>query len=227
MSDSTFDRAAALGGAGFVALAAAASAIAPTNMELDTDVAEVRRKISEHADRLGTGALLTALAMVSLGFFLGYLHKRLRASEPEEASSVPACFSVAAAALVTIGMVGAVLQALVAHHVDGFDDSTVLLAFRLWQLVSYDVLAFPAAVVMLLVGVRTVQTAMFPRWIGVVAIVSAILGVVTTAKLWVTGDPVPTALDSGGFVLALVWMVATGIAALVRPPAPLPRPQLA
>lgn len=217
MNDRTFDRAAALGGVGFVALAGVASAIAPTTMALDTDVAEIRSKVAEHADRLGASALLTGLAMLALGLFLGYLHRRLRAVEPRDCSSVPACFALAASSLVTIGLVGAVLQALVAHHLDGFDDSTVLLTFRLWQFVSYNLSALPAAVVMLLVGVRVVQTGMFPRWTGVVAIVSAFGGLGAVSVLYITGDNAPVMLDAGPFVLAGLWMVATGIAAIVRP----------
>lgn len=214
MMDRTFDRAAALGGIGFVALAGVASAIAPTTMALDTEAADIHSKLADHADRLGASALLTALAMLALGFFLSYLHQRLRAVDPVGGSSLPACFALASSALVTIGLVGAVLQALIAHHVDGFDDSTVLLTFRLWQFVSYNVSALPAAVVMLLFGVRVLQTSAFPRWIGAVAIVSAIGGLVAVSVLYITGDNAPAVLDVGPFILSGLWMVATGIAAV-------------
>lgn len=101
--------------------------------------------------------------------------------------------------------------------VDGFDDSTVLLTFRLWQFVSYNLSALPAAVVMLLAGVRAVQTGVFPRWTGVVAIVSALGGLVAVSVLYISGDNAPAVLDVGPFVLSGLWMVATGIAAVVRP----------
>lgn len=217
MDNWTFDRTAALGGIGFVVLAGVASAIGPTTMALDQSAAEIRDRIGDRADALGVGALLTALAMLAFGAFLAYVHERLRAVEPPGGSSLPACFALAGTALVAIGLAGAVLQALVAHHADGFDDPTLLLAFRLWQMVSYNVSALPAAVVMLLAGVRTLQTGVFPRWLGIIAIVAALAGLIAVSILYVTGEPAPAVLDTGGFALAGLWMAGTAIAAILRP----------
>ena len=216
MSDWTFDRAAAMGGIGFVVLAGVASAIAPTTLALDSSADEIRSKLAAHADALGAGALLTALAMLAIGFFLAHVHERLRSVETRNASSLPTCFALAGTALVTIGLLGAVLQAVVAHHADGFDDPTLLLTFRLWQMVSYNLSALPAGVVMLLAGVRTLQTGVFPRWLGVTAIVSGLAGLGAVSILYTTGEPAPQLLDGGAFALAGLWMAATGIAA-VRP----------
>lgn len=216
MNHWTYDRAAALGGVAFVVLAGSASVIAPTTLAVDSTADQIRDKLAGHADALGTGALLTALAMLALGFFLSYVHGRLQSVEPA-GSSLPASFALAGTALVTIGLVGAVLQALVAHHVAGFDDPTLLLTFRLWQMVSYNLSALPAAVVMLLAGVRTLQTGVFPRWLGVAAIAAALGGLGAVSILYVTGERAPTLLDTGAFALAGLWMAATGIVAAVRP----------
>ena len=216
MSEWTFDRAAAMGGVGFVVLAGTASAIAPTTLALDSGAAEIRSKIAGHADALGTSALLTALAMLAFGFLLAYVHGRLRSAETRNGSSLPACFALAGTALVTIGLLGAVLQAVVAHHTGGFDDPTLLLAFRLWQMVS-NLSALPAGVMLLLAGVRTLQTGVFPRWLGVTAIVAGLAGLVVVSILYTTGEPAPKVLDAGGFALAGLWMAATGIHAAVRP----------
>ncbi len=217
MSDWTFDRAAAMGGIGFVVLAGIASAIAPTTLAIDSSAEEIRSKLAGHADAIGTSALLTALAMLAIGFLLAYVHGRLRSAESRNGSSLPACFALAGTALVTIGLLGAVLQAVVAHHTGGFDDPTLLLTFRLWQMVSYNLSALPAGVMLLLAGVRTLQTGVFPRWLGIIAIVAGLAGLVAVSILYTTGEPAPTVLDAGGFALAGVWMAATGIHAVVRP----------
>jgi len=216
MSEWTYDRAAALGGAAFVVLAGAASVIAPTTLALDSSADEIRDKLAGNAGALGSGALLTALSMLALGFFLSYVHGRLQSVEPA-GSSLPACFALAGTALVTIGLVGAVVQAVAAHHVGGFDDPTLLLTFRLWQMVSYNLSALPAAVVMLLAGVRTLQTGVFPRWLGVTAIAAALGGLGAVSILYVTGDHAPALLDTGAFALASLWIAATGIVGAVRP----------
>lgn len=218
MSEWTFDRAAALGGVGFAVLVGAASVIAPTTLSLDANVADIRSKLADHPDAIGVGALLTALAMLALGFFLAYVHQRLRSVEGDEPTSLTACFALAGTSLVTIGLLGAVLQAVAAHHTGGFDDPALLLTFRLWQMVSYNLSALPAAVVMLLAGVRTLQTGVFPRWLGAVAIVAALGGLGAVSNLYITGQAAPAVLDGGAFALAAVWMVATGIVAAVRPP---------
>jgi len=216
MTEWTFDRTAALGGIGFVVLAGTASAIAPTTLALDSGADEIRSKLAGHADALGTGALLTALSMLAIGFFFAFVHERLRSTGTPTGSSLPACFALAAGALVTIGLLGAVVQAVVAHHTDGLDDPTLLLVFRLWQMVSYNLSALPAGVAMLLAGVRTVQTGVFPRWLGFMAIISGLVGLVAVSILYTTGEPAPQLLDFGAFILAGLWMAATGIVA-VRP----------
>lgn len=225
MRDWTFDRAAALGGIGFAVLAGVASAIAPTTMKLDIGATELRSKLAGHADGIGTGALLTAIGTISFGCFLAYVHRRLETVE-RSGSTLGSCFVIAGTALVTIGLIGAALQALVAHHAAGLDDSTLLLAFRLWQVVSYELSAIPAAVVMLAVGVRSWQTGVFPRWLGALAIVAAVAGVVAVGTLYATGDNAPAVIDAGGFLLATVWMVATGIVSLL-PARALPQAQFA
>ncbi len=106
---------------------------------------------------------------------------------------------------------------LTAYHVGGFDDPSLLLTFRLWQMVSYNLSALPAAVVMLLAGVRTLQTGVFPRWLGATAIVAAVAGLGAVSILYITGEHAPTLLDTGAFALASLWIAATGILAAARP----------
>lgn len=217
MSEWTFDRAAAMGGVGFVVLAGTASAIAPTTLALDSGAAEIRSKLAGHADAIGTSALLTALAMLAIGFFVAFVHGRLKSVETRTSSALSTGFALAGTALFTIGLLGAVLQAVVAHHTGGFDDPTLLLTFRLWQMVSYNLSALPAGVMLLLAGVRTLQTGVFPRWLGVTAIVAGLAGLAAVSILYTTGEPAPTVIDAGGFALAALWMAATGLHAVVRP----------
>lgn len=217
MTDSLYDKGAALAGLGFVLLAGVASAIAPTTLKLDLSAAEVRSKLSGDAGALAAGALLTALAMLALGLFIGYVYRRLRASDPGNGSSLPTGFALAGTVLVTIGLLGAALQALVAHHAADLDDSALLLAFRLWQFVSYNISALPVLVVMGIAGVRTLQAGVFPRWTGAIAVVSAVAGAIASSVLWTTGEPAPTWLDTGAFALSSLWIATVSIAAVVRP----------
>ena len=224
MRNWTYDRGAALGGIAYFLLVGAAASIAPTTLELDLNASDVRRELAGHANALGASAVLTALAMLALGCFIAAVSQRLKSSDPDGGSSLPICFTLAGAAVIIIGLLGASLQAIVAHHGADLDDASLVMSFRLWQVVSYNLSALPAGVMLLLAGGRTLRTAVFPKWLGVVAILGAVGGMAAVSSLYITGNPVPV-LDIGGFALANLWIVAASVAAVIRPvPAPRPVP---
>ena len=83
--------------------------------------------------------------------------------------------------------------------------------------IGFVVLAGIASAIAPTTQARTLQTGVFPRWLGVTAIVAGLAGLVVVSILYTTGEPAPKVLDAGGFALAGLWMAATGIHAAVRP----------
>lgn len=212
----TYDRAAALGGVTYFVLVGAAVSIAPTTLDLDLGSADIRSELAGNANALGTGAVLTALAMLALGCFLPAVGHRLRHTDPEGGSSLPTAFVLAGGAAIVIGLLGASLQATVAHHGTDLDDTSLVLLFRLWQVVSYNLSALPVGVMLVLVAGRTFRSGVFPKWLGVVAILGAVVSIAAVSTHYITGDPA-AGLDAGGFALVNLWVVATSVVAVVRP----------
>ena len=122
MSDTTFDRIAAAGGAAFAVLALSTVAVAPAPPDVDANAGEVRRYLADNHDRIGVSIVLMALAVLALGLFFGYVHRRL--VDTDRGSSLPACFLIAGATTVALALAGVLAQGVLVQHTGaGIDDS--------------------------------------------------------------------------------------------------------
>lgn len=227
---STWDRVAACGGIAFTVLALASSGATGSFPDIDADAATVRAYVDGHATGLGWGAVLMVLASLALVPLFGYLDRRLRADEAERAdvSSLPAVTLLAGAVIVVLALVGAVLQGMLARQTAGLDDSSVLLAYRLWNLTTFSGPAVGVALYAPLVGARALRTGVLPRWLGIVGLVSTLGGLSSIAYIG-TAESVSPAVDFGAFLLTCVFFSGVGVVALVggRSPASSPAPAVA
>lgn len=213
MTDRSFDRAAAAGGIAFTVLAFASAAAAPLPTA-DAPAEEIRRFLSDHGVGFGLGAALMAVAVVGGGLFFGYVHRRLAASDP--GTSLPSCFLVAAGGVITVALLGALLQGVLARVGVGVDDPALLALWGTWNVVAFTGPPLFCTVVLLLPALRTLRTEVFPRWSAWVAIVAGVCGLVTA--LIGLGTPMrpPVLLDFGSFLLTSVWVTGLAVHGLVR-----------
>jgi hypothetical protein len=215
MSDTTFDRIAAAGGAAFAVLALSTQAVAPAAPDLDANAGEVRRYLADNHGRIGVSIVLMALAVLALGLFFGYVHRRL--VDTDRGSALPACFLIAGATTIALALAGVLAQGILVQHTGaGIDDSALLVIHRTWQVVAFIGPPLSVSVALALVGARTLQYGVFPRWLGCVALVAAAAGLVTALVDLSSTAHVPAALDFGSFVLACVWFAGMTVHAFAN-----------
>jgi hypothetical protein len=215
MSDSMFDRAAASGGLAFAVLGLASAAVAPTPPDVDAPADQVRRYLSEHRGGFGASAILMALALVAVSLVFAYVHRRLVDTDGETAA--PSCFLLAGSATVALALAGVLVQGVLARHSDtGLDDSTLLALHRVWHLFAFMGPPITIAVALLIAGERSIRGRLFAPWLGWVAIVSAVGGLVTALLEIGTSATAPAALDFGSFLLCCVFLSGVSVSALRR-----------
>src|SRR5262249_482441 len=104
-------------------------------------------------------------------------------AEPTSASARATCActmprsrsGVADRTVVAIALAGVLLQGvLVQHTATGVDDSSLLVLHRTWNVVAFMGPPLPVAIVGLIIGARALGDGVFPRWLGWIAIVSAL-----------------------------------------------------
>ncbi len=213
MSQSTFDRVAAGGGIAFTVLGLSTLAIAPPAPAIDASATEVRRYLTEHNTRFGLSTIAMALAVLAIALAFGYIHRRL--ADTDHRTALPATFLAACASTVTLALVGVLLQGLLAQHgIDGTDDSTLLALHRTWNVIAFMGPPLPMTIALLLAATRTIQTGVFPRWLGWVAAASALGGITTALMNLGTATPAPAAIDLGSFLLSCVWLTGISIHAM-------------
>jgi hypothetical protein len=210
------DRLAAAGGATFTALAIASVAVAPAAPPIDASADAVRAYLDTSRGPFGIGAALMALAVMALCPFFGYVHRRLAATDRGRA--LPATYLLAAAGTVVLALTGALLQGVLAGHTGTeIDNAALLLLHRTWNLVAFTGPPLLIAIALLAVAIRVATTAVFPRWLGVIAAASAVGGSVTALMNLGTDIRPPLLLDLGSFLLGCLFMTAVSINALRRP----------
>jgi len=208
------DRLAAAGGATFTVLAIASVAVAPAAPALDASADAVRAYLDTSRGSFGTGAALMALAVMALCPLFGYVHRRLVAAD--RGTALPSTYLLASAGTVVLALTGALLQGVLAQHTEGIDDSALLLLHRTWNLVAFMGPPLLAAVALLAVAISVATTSVFPRWLGIVAAVSALGGAVTALISLGTDIRPPLVLDLGSFMLTCLFMTAVSVHALKR-----------
>jgi hypothetical protein len=214
MTISTFDRIAASGGIAFTVLGLSTMVIAPAAPAVDAPAAEIRSYLAANHDRFGLSAVVMALAVLAVAVSLGFIHRRL--AETDEGTAVPGTFLIAAGATVTFALAGVLLQGVLAQYsADGLDDSTLLALHRTWNIVAFMGPPLPLTIALLLAGVRSIQSGLFPRWLGWVAVVSALGGAATVVLNLGTSTRAPLAIDFGSFVLSCVWFTGVSVHALM------------
>lgn len=210
---STFDRIAASGGLAFAVLGLSTIVIAPAAPTVDAPAAEIRRYLTDNHERFGLSTIAMALAVLAIALAFGYIHRRL--AETDDRTALPGSFLAAAAAGVTLALAGVLLQGALGQHNAGLDDSTLLALHRTWNVVAFMGPPLPLAIALLLAGARTIQRRVFPRWLGWIAIVSAIGGLATALINIGTSAKAPIVLDFGSFVLSCVFVAGVSVHSLL------------
>jgi len=123
---------AALGGLGFAVISVVGGALLPKPPAPIADAPALRDYFGGHHGALVAGSLCTAIAAVALIPFLASVRSRLLNQRVLADSAL-----AAGAALVAVGLLGALLQAAVAHMSSKLDDSSLLAAYGLERAVFY------------------------------------------------------------------------------------------
>jgi hypothetical protein len=212
MSNSSFDVAAASGGIAFTALGLSTIAVVPVAPEIDASAADVRDYIGDHHAAFGVSTILMGLAVLAIALLLGYLHQRI--AEAVGRSAMTASFGLAAAATVTLAMSGVLLQGVLGQQTAGLDDSTLLALHRTWTIVAFAGPPMLLSIALGIAGTCIIRERILPGWLGWVAVVSAVGGLVTGLVNVGTSTRAPLVLDFGSFALACVFFSGVSIVAL-------------
>jgi len=212
---STADRLAGLGGLAFTLLAVSSVVVVPTAPAVDASSGEIREYLTDHGQAFGVSAILMVLTMFAGSAFFVWVHRRLAAADPT--SMLPTWFLTSTTTVITFAVSGAVLQGMLARHISGeIDDSTLVGLWLLWNFLAYMSPPLLMGVAWIIVAVRCVTHRVFPVWIGVVAGVSAVGGLVTGLVAIGTSTKPPTIIDAGSFLLACVVMSSISVHSLRR-----------
>jgi hypothetical protein len=211
---SSADRLGATCGLAFVALAAASSALAGTPPDFTAGPATIRSYLTSHTDRLGASTALFGLATLAVIGFFALVHRRLRIAERED-GVLSTAFVLASAIVVVAAALATVIQAALFQHIGATaDDSTLRAIFVIWMLVFHTAPSMGMSVALVCAAIATVRLGAFPRWLAVLAVVSAALSLVDdTADLTTSGTSLGP-LGLVGFVLALAWIAGTSCVVL-------------
>ena len=212
------DRWAAVAGLVFTALVVA-SFFTPDMPSSDSPAEDIAAQLAGDRAAHQLSLLLGVLADVAFLVFLAGLWSRLRRWEGP-AGMFAAMFLTAGAALVTLMLVSAGLyRALVQYASGGQPDPAVLPALTVlndWVGAAI----VPAGVAMFLgAAMAILTTRALPRWLGWLAAATAVLLLISLAGVFQTSPEggVVGIAGFGGFLLFLVWVLATSVVLLLRP----------
>lgn len=210
------DGSAGLGGIVFAACSIIGGALLPKPPAPDSSAATVHHYFAAHHDALLAGSMLAALAAVALLPFLAALRSRLAPSR----IAADTAFA-AGTALVGCAVLGALLQAGMAHVAARLDASAVLAGYGLERMVFYVVPPF----LVLVLTAAVASAGELPGWLRGFSGVLSVITLVAAVSGLLAGSDAGTALGLVGFGLTIVWTVCTS-AVLLRSPvgAPSRRP---
>ena len=214
--DALPDRVGAVCGIAFTALAVTSVVVVPPPPESDVAVATVRDYLLSHQGGLSIStAVMGFAAMVVIGFF-GLASRRV-GEKAGDGGVARSAFVVAATVVVSMTMLGVVLQAaLVQQIAPAADDSTLSALYAVWDRVFHTAPAMGMAVVLISAVAGRRQSRTYPAWLTVTALLAAVLTVIDVAEdLSSTGSNLgPLGLIA--FALSNVWIVATSVRVLTE-----------
>lgn len=198
----------AIGGLVFVVLSVLGGATLPKPPAPAASAATLGSYFTGHQHRIELAGAASALAALGLLVLVAHLNARL-ATDPLAARLVLAGGSV----LVTTGVLGGMVQALVAQVADRVHGDTLVLAFGLDRAVFYVAPGF--GVILLMAGfARAAAGARLPQWLGGLALLVAAIGLVAGVGQLVSTSTALAAAGFVGFVLTVVWAAATSVTLL-------------
>jgi hypothetical protein len=186
----------------------------------DDSAAEVQAFIQDSRSDLQASLALQFAAIVAFVWFLGSIFYRLRAAEPAARLSAVA---LAGGVLVAVGgLVGGAASGASLYHVDTLGADTVL---ALWDMSLFGYLFFLIGFTVLAgaCGVLALRSGALPPLLGGYSALAAayvfIVGLVGTFSETGAFSPSDGVLGYVGFLLFIIWLLATG-ATLVSNPRP-------
>lgn len=212
------DRWAAVAGLVFIALVVA-SIFTPDTPSTNSPAEDIAAQLSGDRSAHQLSLLLGFLADIAFLVFLAGLWGRLRRWEGP-AGMFAALVLAAGAAMVAVMLVsGGLHMALVQYASGGQPDPAGLPALTvLNEWVGGAIV--PAGVAMFLgAAVAILTTGALPRWLGWLAAATALLLLISLAGIFQTtpdGGMIGI-VGFGGFLLFLVWILATSVVLLLRP----------
>ena len=210
------DRWAAVAGLVFTALVVA-SFFMPDIPSSDSPAEDIAAQLAADNTAHRLSLLLGFLADVAFLVFLAGLWSRLRRGEGP-AGMFAALVLAAGAAFVTLMLISGGLHLALVQYASGQHDPAVLPALTdLNQWVGAAILA-PSVAMFLGATVAILTTRALPRWLGWLAAATAVLQLISLAGVFqTTVEGVVGIAAFVGFLLFLVWVLATSVVLLLRP----------
>jgi len=208
MDDSRWERYGALGGILFVALVIASIVTVGGNAMTSDSAAKIYKYFQDHQDGLKVSGFLSVLASVPIIWWAGSLWARLHRTGDRHNR-----LALIAVVGLLIGGVGNLTQTAV--------NSAVALQLRAVGPASakfFFVLSttFGAgglvgiAVLVFAVSVAAFRFGAFPKWVGVLGVIDAIVFLVAAYSIATTSDAIST-FGFIAFILWAIWLIATSI----------------
>lgn len=206
MSESRYG---AAGGLTFVALSVLGGATLPKPPDATASAGTIATYLVHHQHRIELASAAAALAALGLLVLVAYLRERVSANQ-----LAARLLLAGGSVLVTIGLVGALVQGMIAQVSDRLHGDSLLLAFALERATFYIGPAF-GVVLLTTAFARGAATAQLPQWLGGLALLVGAVGLVAGVGQTTSTAPAFAAAGFAGFVLTLIWVAATSVT-LVR-----------
>ena len=199
-------RGAAGAGLVFVALNIVAGAVLPKPPKTTANAATLSRYLTVHHQRIETAAALSALAALVLLVFIVGLGDRL-------ADRFGARLTLAGGVLlVSVAVVGAMVQSTVAQASDRMSGDAVVAAFAVVDALFFVAPAF--GTVALLAGVVRGGAGVLPVWLRAFAALLAVLAAVAAVCQLVSTSDAGSVLGFAGFISFVVWIACASVVLL-------------
>lgn len=215
MRTSTSGRIPAVCGIAFTVFAIASVAIVPSPPDADATGVDIRAFLDEHRTALRWGTVLMAIATTALVVFFAYVIGLVHRTTGD--ATITGTVAIGASFVIGAAYLGVALQAALVNFVNATaDDATVRSLYAVQMFVALSGPSLAITPLLVAVAVAAWRHGSFPRWQAVVAMASAVLGVVgLTADLLTDGSSISW-LGFIGFLLANVWIVGLSITTLTR-----------
>jgi hypothetical protein len=184
----------------FVVLLVVGFAIAGEPPEADSDVQEIVDHYVDNKDSIMIGAVVGALAAVSLLFFASYLRGVLR-SASGDASILPGLVLVGASIIAVGAGIDQTISFALAEAAEDVDPVAVQSLQVLWDN-DFIPIAMGLITFLLSAGLAVVRTGAIPKWLGWIALLLVVVGV--------------TPIGVAAFLGAALWILVVSILLAMR-----------